>query len=784
MIKNYIFTTIRAYWKHKGFTMLNLSGLTIGLTAGMLIMLWVVDELYFDRFHKNNEQLYRIMENQTYSGDIFTFAATPGLLAEALKAEIPEITHATRTTWGDELQFTVGDRVIREEGLYADAEFFSMFSFPFIEGDSATALDDVSSIVISEELAVKYFDSPEAAMGKQILIDNETNYAVRAVFRNVPERSSLQFDFVLPFEIYFQENDWLENWGNNGIKTYVMLADQASPDVINPKIKEFVKERNESSVVDLFIQSFPEAYLHSEFDNGKLVGGRIIFVRLFTVIAAFILLIACINFMNLVTAQSTKRAKEVGVRKVIGAKRGALIGQFLGESVLLALMAMLLTIVLVELILPGFNNLTEKHLSLPYADPIFALILLGITLITGLLAGLYPAFFLSSFNAVKVLKGTFRLGNQGVFLRHGLVVFQFTLSMILIGSTIVVYQQIQYIKDKDLGVERENLIFFPANLGVQQHFESYKDRLSKLPGIQSVASGNQNPLSVGSSTSNLEWEGMDPEAEILFQVIQTGYDFLETTGIQLLEGRDFSPNFSTDTANLILNEEAVKRMGFENPIGQRVTMGGEEGEVIGVVKDFHSTNLHAPIEPLVLRLNPGNVYMTFVRTQAGQTKEALASLEEAHEQFASAYVFEFHFMDENFERMYRTDTLIGKLATYFSVIAILISCLGLFGLAAHTAERRTKEVGVRKVLGASVLNLVTLLSTNFTKLVLLAFVIAAPLTWFLMEQFLQVYAYHIAFSPLILVLTGVMALLIAWATISFQSIKAALVNPTESLKSE
>lgn len=784
MLKNYFFTALRSYWKQKGYTFLNLSGLTIGLTTSMLIMLWVVDELHYDGFHQRGDQLYRVMENQTYSGQMFTFAATPGLLAEALKLEIPEITHATRATWGDKEQFTVGDKIIKEEGLYADGEFFQMFTFPFIVGDPKTALGNVSSIVISETLANKYFDSPQAALNKVIRIDNKNDYKVTGVFQDVPKNSSLKFDFVLPFEVYYNENDWLKDWGNNGILTFVMLQEQASPVTVNAKIKDFIKKRNEKSVVDLFIQSFPDAYLHSEFKEGKLVGGRIIFIKIFIIVACFILLIACINFMNLATARSAQRAREVGVRKVVGAGKSSLVRQFLGESVLLALLSTLLAIILVELLLPGFNQLTEKHLAIPFGNPVFILIILGIIFITGLLAGLYPAFFLSSFNSVKILKGTFKLGNKGNTLRQSLVVFQFVLSMILIGATIVVYQQIQYIKNKDLGVKRENLVYFPATPGIQDHFDAYKAALLNQPGIQSVTLSSQNPLSVGSSSEGLEWDGKTPDTQILFQVIQADYDFLATTGIELKEGRDFSRDYPTDTANILINEEAARRIGFENPVGQHVKMWEREGQIIGVIKDFHSNDLHAAIEPLVIMLQPQNTWMVMARTEAGKAQEAIASLEAMHNQYDGEYTFEYHFLDQEFERMYRTDTLIGKLATYFAIIAILISCLGLFGLAAYTAERRTKEIGVRKVLGASVPNLVALISGNFTKLILIAFVIAAPLTWYLMEQFLQKYAYRIDLSPIVFALTGLLALVIAWLTVSYQSVKAALANPVDSLRNE
>ena len=783
MLKNYLFTALRSYWKQKGFTLLNLSGLTLGIATSLMIMLWVVDEINYDRFHQHSDRLYRIMENQTYSGQMFTFDATPGLLAPALKDEIPEITQATRMT-GDELQFTVGDKVIKESGVYADPDLFDMFSFPLVVGNVDQVLDDVSSVVISESLAEKYFGGASAALDKTILVNAKDDYTVTGVFADVPANSSIDFDFVLPFEVCFRANGWVQEWGNNGIQTYVLFQEQASLATVNDKIKDFVKERNEGSVVTLFAQSFPESHLHGEFKEGKLSGGRIIFIRLFVVIAIFITLIACINFTNLVTARSAQRAKEIGVRKVIGAHQGSLVGQFLGESMLLVLLATLLSTVIVELLLPTFNQLTDKQLVVPYGHPVFFGCMVGIILLIGLLAGVYPAFFLSSFNTVSVMKGTFKVGSRGAALRQGLVVFQFVLSMVLIGATFVVHQQVQYIKDKDLGLNRENMIYLPLTPRIQAHFEAYKNELLAQPGIQHVSLSNQNPLSVGGSTQGLDWEGKAPDTKILFEIISAGYNFLPTAGVTLKEGRDFSRDFPTDTANVILNEEAVRRIGFESPVGEPVEIWGRKGKVIGVVKDFHSNNLHGTIEPLVIMLRPENADLMMVRTQAGQAQEAVASLEALHRQYDGNYAFEYHFLDESFDRMYRTDTLVGKLATYFSVIAILISCLGLFGLAAYTAERRIKEIGVRKVLGASVLSVVALLSANFTKLVLIAFAISAPLTWYLMDAFLQQYAYHTELSPMTFVLTGLLALVIAWLTVSYQSVKAALANPVDSLKTE
>ncbi len=785
MFSNYLLTAFRSHWKQKGFTFLNLAGLTIGLATSLMIMLWVVDELSYDGFHQNGKQLYSVMENQAYSGDIYTFPVTPGPLAEALKAEIPEITHATRTSGKEQLQFTVGDKIIKESGTYADPDFLTMFTFPLIAGDANTALNDKYAIIISEALAEKYFGNAKDAMGKAIRIENKKDYTVTGVLQEIPANSTIDFDFLIPFEGYYQENDWLQEWSNNSIPTYVMLDEQADAKAVNVKIKDFIKKYKDQSPVELFLHPFSNAHLYANFENGQQAGGRIIFVRLFMIIAGFILLVACINFMNLVTARSSQRSKEVGVRKVIGAQKSGLIRQFLAESVMLVSVATMLSILVTELLLPWFNQLTDKQMDIPFASPAFLLSLAGVVLITGLLAGMYPAFFLSSFNAVNILKGTFKLGAKGATLRQGLVVFQFVLSMMLIAATVVVYQQIQFIKNKELGIDRENLIYFPTTPNIQAQFDAYKAELLTQPGIQSVTLSDQNPLQVSNSTGDVAWEGKDPNQVVLFQNMRAGYDFLETTGIQLAEGRDFSEKYATDTASLLINEEAARRMGLKDPIGQQVRLWDEHDmQIIGVVKDFHSGDLHEAIEPLFIMLKPTNAWMTMVRTKAGEAQQALASLEAMHNRFDAGYVFEYNFVDQDFERMYRTDTLIGKMAACFTLIAILISCLGLFGLAAYTAERRVKEIGVRKVLGASVGGLVTLLSGNFTKLVLIAFVVATPISWWLLSLFLKEYAYHVALSPLVFLAAGLLTLMITWLTVSYHSVRAALANPVDSLRAE
>ena len=784
MLKNYFKIALRNFWRQKGYSFINISGLSLGLACSLLILLWVQDELSFDQFHEKGNALYLVMKNDHYSdGQLETNPGTPGPLSEVLEEEVPEIENITRVTYNWEKLFTVEEKNFKEQGYYADSTFFEIFSFPLIAGDQKTALNDVSSIAISESLAQKYFGSVGHAMGKTIRLDHQEDYRVSGIFEDTPKNSTLQFDFILPFQVFWKTNKHIQSWGNNFIRTYVQLHPDASSEKVSAKIKDFVNQKYQGADTELFLYPFERLYL-TNFEGGKPSGGRIVMIRLFAIIAVFILLIACINFMNLATARSSQRAKEVGIRKVVGAGRTSLIRQFMSESVLTTFLSMVVALLLVELILPAFNQLTGKLMIVPYGNPNFLIALAGLTLFTGILAGSYPAFFLSSFNSVKVLKGTFIPASGASHLRQGLVVFQFALSIVLITGTLVVYQQIQYIKNKDLGVDLENLVYFEGNPGIMKHFEVYKNELLQMAGIQLVTTSSASPIEMYNNTTWLEWEGKNPDDNISFNIVQVGYDFLETAGIALKEGRTFSPTFSTDTANVIINEEAARSMGMQDPLGKRMKVWRREGNIIGVVKDFHNQDLHTPIPPLIITLRPEDTRMVLVRTKAGETQAAIASLEKLHQKYDKEYPFEYHFVDQDFEQMYRTDTLIGQLAGYFGFLAISISCLGLFGLASYTAERRTKEMGIRKVLGASVQSLVALLTRSYTKLILLAFIIAIPIAWLLANQFLQEYAYRIELSPGLFLLAGILILLIAWLTVSYQSIKAALANPVDALRDE
>ncbi|PIQ21626.1 MAG: hypothetical protein COW65_07980 [Cytophagales bacterium CG18_big_fil_WC_8_21_14_2_50_42_9] len=785
MLTNYIKIAVRNLTRQKGYSFLNIAGLSLGLCTSLLILLWVTDELQYDRFHRHIDKLYIVLNNLNFTdGQVRTGPDTQGLLAPALKENFPEIADATRVSFAHERLLKVGEKAFKEQGHFADPNFFRLFSFPLVAGDVKTILEDVSSIAISQTLARKQFGNVQNALGKVIRIGDEDKFVISGVFRDVPENSSLQFDYVLPFEVLFQNNHWLKDWGASSIQTFVLLKEKAASEAVNSKIENFIKTQSKGSISTLMLQPLKEFHLYNKFEDGKQTGGRIVYVQLFSVVAAFILLIACINFLNLATARAAKRAKEVGVRKVIGANRVSLVSQFLTESLFLTFIAMGIALLVITLVLPYFNQLTGKHINLPFDNPSFIFILISITVITSLLAGSYPAFFLSAFNSVQVFKGGIKTGTGPAYLRQGLVIFQFVLSTSLIISILVVYRQIQFIKNKDLGLVQENLIYFPGEADILEHFEAYKTALLAQPGISKVALSSQDLLGGVNTTQNLEWDGKNPTEVVSFQVINANHDFVPTAGLKLKQGRNFSPEFITDSLHYLVNEEAVKVMGMQQPIGQRLRFQGQEGKIIGLIKDFHFSNLHEPIMPVFITLRPEAAGMVYVRTQAGQTQQAIASLQKLHTQFEPAAPFEYHFLDQGFEQMYRSDILVSKLATGFAFIAIFISCLGLFGLVTYTVQQRTKEIGIRKVLGASVQSVVIMLSKDFLKLVLIAALIAFPVAWYALHQWLQDFAYRIDLSWEIFALAGSLGVLIALFTVSFQAIKAAIANPVKSLRSE
>jgi len=791
MIRSYLKIAWRNLIRNKAFSAINVLGLALGMASSLLILLWIQDELSVDNYHANGPQLYHVIQRQMYDGKVETGRFTPGVLADELKKQFPEIIHAAGYTgWDARMTFSVGDKINKESGHWAGADWFRMFSIPLLAGTPETALHTPNSLAISRKVAEFYFGDPAAALGKSIRIDNKTDYQVTAVFENLPENSSDQYDFLLSWQDCIKRNPWMKEWTNNGPHTRIQLRPDADLATVNAKMRQFLRQFNKdigrSYDAELFLHAVPEAYLYSNFKNGQPDGGRIEYVRLFGIVAAFLLLIACINFMNLATARSVKRAREVGVRKVVGAVRGLLIGQFMGEALLLTSLALFIALSFIYFLLPAFNALTGKHITLQLSEGRFWLMLAGITVVTGLLAGSYPALYLSSLNPIRVLKGTLKFGAGARLFRQGLVVFQFVLSTLLIAGTLVVYRQVHFIQTKNLGYDRENLLYVPVegDLATQSAYRTFRDELLRMPGIAAVSSIQEAPHNIGSSTGGVNWPGKAPNVNIEFAQTSVGYDVVKTLKLKIT-GRDFSPAFGTDTSSYLINQAAAKRIGYSDPVGQPLTMWGKPGKIIGVIEDFHFQSLHTPITPLIFRLSTDPGAQNFlIRTQPGQTQQALASLQALWKQLNPKFPFSYRFADEEYTNLYKSETVVGSLANCFAFLAIFISCLGLFGLAAFTAEQRTKEIGVRKVLGASVAGIVALLAKDFIKLVIIAIVLASPLAWYVMNQWLQHFEYKVGVEWWVFALASVVAILIALLTISLQSVKAALINPVKSLKAE
>lgn len=787
MLRNFFLTAWRNLLSNKTFSLINILGLALGLACSLVILLWLRDELAKDRFHQYDSRLYRVMENQNYSGDISTFESTPGILATNIVKDIPEIQMASQFLWEEEPLFTVGNKFDKEKGRYAQKDFLKMFSFKLLKGDPASALDRPDGIVLSKKLADKYFLGEEP-IGKTIRIDNKDNVTVTGVLDEIPEASSIKFDFIMSWDKWLKENDWAKEWGNNGPRCFVLLAENSDLNKVNAKIKDYIKTKNKESNVGLFLQNFGQSYLYGQWKSGKPDGGRIEYVRIFSIVAIIILLIACINFMNLATARSLKRAREVGVRKVVGARKHQLVIQFFSESVLVSFLAILLAIGIVYFFLPSFNLVTGKALKLPLLEARFLLTIFGLALGTGLFAGTYPAFFMSAMRPITVLKGLLRFNPSAALLRRGLVVFQFALSIFLIMGMIVIYRQISYINNKNLGFDKENLVFFPLEGDLSKSYPALKDELLKQTGIKSVTLTSHNPLQVGSSTQGVRWPGKDTTQLVLFSNCNISYDYVRTMGIQLVNGRDFDPSFGTDSINYLVNEAAARKIGYADPVGKELTMWGDKGQIIGLMKDYHHNSLHVPIEPLIVRMfKPswggiwGNVV---VRTDAGQTKAAITNMEKVYKQFNPAFPFKYSFTDEEITKNYKSEQTVGKLSKYFAFLAIFISCLGLFGLATFTAEQRIKEIGIRKVLGADVGNLVGMLSKDFILLVAISTLIAFPLSYYYLNDWLAKYPYREGMHWWYFGVAGALALLIALFTVSFQTIRAAVANPVKSLRSE
>ncbi|MBP6826327.1 MAG: ABC transporter permease [Saprospiraceae bacterium] len=785
MISNYLKLALRNLRNNRLYSFLNVAGLAVGLASGILVLLLTTDEFRYNKFHTNLRNLHLILQNQTQGGVTYTFEALPGPLAAALRAEIPEIKRVTRFSWFGQQLLTNGDKSFYERGMYAEPDFFRMLSFPALKGDPVAALQDVGSVVITERTAKKLFGE-EDPIGKPLRHNNLRDLKVAAVVRDMPANSSIRFDVVLPFRIYEQENaDWITTWDNNSLPTWVELQPGADLAALNRKLENFVQGKEPDAAAHIFAYPLSEWRLHGKFENGKQSGGRIDMVLMLGIIGIFVLLIACINFMNLSTARSEHRAREVGVRKVVGAQRSLIIGQFLSEALVMTFLALALAVLMVKLILPSFNRFADKSLVFDFSNWQVWSVLLALGLLTGVIAGSYPAFFLSGFQPVRVLKGTLGSGKSGALLRKGLVTFQFVISIFLIIGTMVVSLQIRHAQNRPLGYDPENLIEIPARGDMAEKFGVLKNDLIQIPGVKSVSAGTDDMIQFGSNTSGISWPGKTDDQDFLITITQVQHDWTKTAGLKILEGRDFSPEFGGDTLACLLNETAVKRMGLKEPVVGTTIRHDTAMTVIGVVEDFIFNDPFSSPAPMVVSLGSGSMSHFFVRFRNDENwRPTLARIEQAVKKNHPSYPFEFRFTKEEYQKNFEGIRSAGQMGNIFGGLAIFISCLGLFGLSAFVAERRKKEIGIRKVLGANVASVWFHLSKDFLQPVLLAFLLSAPLAGLAMQKLLDSFEYRIELAWWIFALAGMLALVIALLTVSFQGVKAALMNPVKSLRSE
>ena len=786
MLKNYIKITWRNLLRNKSFSALNILGLSIGLAVTALILLWVNYELGFDKFHEKKDRIYQVYNKYNVDGEIWTWNSTPKVMASVIKSDYPEVEEVTRYFYENTFLFSHGDNNIKSTGTIVDPSFLKIFSFPLIEGNVETVLNDVNALVVTETFATKMFgDTP--AVGQIVKMDNEDSFKITGVLKDLPNNSEFNFEYLIPWA-YLKQKGWDDkNWNNNSIASYVLLKEGTNYEAFSEKIKTLRKAYDkEAPDMVTYLYPYTRGHLYSEFDNGVEVGGLIDTIRLFTIIAIIVLVIACINFMNLSTARSEKRAKEVGVRKVVGARKNALIWQFLGESILISFLAAIVALVTVVLVLPAFSTLINIDLSIDWTNPWFWGVSIGIIVFTGILAGSYPALYLSAFKPSAVLKGTFNKINTLITPRKILVVIQFSIAIILITATIVVKEQISTVQNRKLGYNKEQLIYIQMEGAVEDKYASIKAELLDQ-GIASSVSKTNSPITESWSNSwGIEWPGKSLDNKTLVHRMVADDGIIRTMGLQLTEGRDFDlQKYPTDSTAMILNESAVKLMGFSNALGQTVKDNGIEWHVIGVVKDFVFNSPFQKVEPMVIEGARAWFNMIHIKFNSDHSvAKNLASTEQIFKKYNPNYPFNYEFVDADYARKFISEQRIEKLSSLFTLLTILISCLGLFGLASYMAQNRIKEIGVRKVLGASVQGITTLLSKDFLKLVLISLFIAIPISWYFMNQWLQEFAFRIELSWWIFAVAGLTAMLIAFLTVSYQAIRAAKSNPVKSLRAE
>lgn len=793
MLTNYLKIAFRGFAKNKLTFFINLFGLSLGLWAAILIGLWIKSEFQVGKGLPEMDQVYQVMEHQSYGAEIFTTSSTPGILAEAMKESLSEVERAATYSWTEPNLFVSGDNKIKLQGFYAGEDYLHIMQFPFQYGAREKALTDKSHIVLTESAAIKLFGKADAIGESVELVSTEGRelYIVQGVLADLGGNVNSKFEYIIPFKVMFDKpyNEWLKYWGNNGPSTIVKLQKGTDSEAFSASIKDFILKKkqadNQGSNVDLFVFPKSELYLHGSWKDGNLQEGRIKTVKLFAMIGFFILIIACINFMNLSTSKSQKRAKEVGVRKVSGADKASLIYQFLSESVLITLCSGFLALIFVQSTLPIFNNLTGKQLEIPYADGFFWLQFVGVLAFTGLIAGSYPAFYLSGTKVVSVFKNHLKGSKNVVMARKGLVLFQFILATGMIVSTVVIFKQINYALSQNLGYEKDQLLSVNLEGDLFEKYEIFKARLESNPEIESVSRVSHSMLGRNSNTGDVNWEGKDPDFTALFERFPVDYDFLETMGMKLIEGEDFSREKGSDsTQSVIINRRALELITQNNSELRTLSIGGESRQIIGVVEDFHFQSFHESMQPAFMLLDPSFSFNSYVRVKPGQMQSTLGFIQSVAEELNPLFPFSYQFMDENYARLYQDDVRLRDLAKYFSILTILISCLGLMGLSAHVAEQKTKEIGIRKVLGASTFSILKVINKEFIAIVAISIMIGSGLAFWLMQDWLQGYAYRIEFEWWFIPLAAAVILGIALLTVITQSLKAARSNPVNAIKAE
>ncbi|MEL6443447.1 MAG: ABC transporter permease [Bacteroidota bacterium] len=786
MLKNTLIAALRAFRRQATYSALNLTGLAAGFAAAFLILYAVQDELRMDQMH--SDDLHQVLRTASFDGGatVLTWTVAPQPLAEELRASYPEVEHATMLRYEGEQVVAAGAEKFWVSGFWTDEPFFEMFAFDLLAGDPATVLTQPDGIVVTEGLVQKLFGpeaQPQDAMGQAVRL-NDHEARVTGVAADPPAGASMAFEWIAPASEFYARNAWVKDWGNNAMELYVTLRPDADIAALNRTMTDLLLERDDLDVTTAFAQRYSERYLHGAYDNGVLVGGRIDGVRTFSIIAALLLALACINFTNLATARATRRAGEIGVRKSMGATRWSLMRQFLSESVLMALVAFAAAVVLFSLLATPFGTLLDKDLGAVSLPGWMWLGFLGVAVLAGIAAGLYPAVVLSRFSPVKILQGE-RKG--GLALRRSLVVFQFAASVVLIVGTLAVAAQLDFIQTRDIGLDREGLIMAPLRDGATANYDAFRSALVDDPAITNVGTAHSNPLQMGSSTGSVEWRGKDPSVAASFHYMGIDAEAIHALGMEMAAGRAFSAGIASDSSNFIINETAARLMGFEAPVGERITLWEGEGEIVGVVKDFHMRAAGSATSPTIFWLaspRESSWALGFVRTAPGQADAALTRLAAATETFSPAYPLDYRFLDDEYNRIYQDERQLGTMAWWFAGIAMLIATLGLVGLAAYAAEQRRKEIGVRRVLGASVAGLVGLLSRDFLIWVGLACAVAVPVAMLLINRWLAGFAYRVELgvTPFAVAVLG--ALLLALVTAGSQAVRAATANPVQSLRSE